>query len=122
MNSAWLKKIRTILMGVVLALGSFLFWAQDSLAAPGVEDRESAIVGPLDCSSLTAALSNPERLNATHMLCYVDRLLTLFGVILPGTVAVVMLLYSGFLFITSEGRPDVIKKAGDTGLYAVIGL
>ena len=39
-----------------------------------------------------------------------------------GIVAVVMIMWGGFRFITSQGSPDVTKDARNTVLYAIIGL
>lgn len=38
-----------------------------------------------------------------------------------GVVAVVMIMYAGFLFVTARGEPAKITKAKDALLYAVIG-
>jgi len=43
-------------------------------------------------------------------------------VYLAGIVAVVMIAWGGFRFITSQGSPETIKEARNTVLYAVIGL
>jgi hypothetical protein len=39
-----------------------------------------------------------------------------------GAAAVVMIIYSGFLYVTSGGSDETIKKAKNTILYSVIGL
>lgn len=39
-----------------------------------------------------------------------------------GLIAIGFIVYSGFLFITSQGEPDNIKKARDTLWDALIGL
>lgn len=39
-----------------------------------------------------------------------------------GTLAVVLIIYSGFLYMTAAGKPDNVKKAKDIMITAVIGL
>ncbi len=39
-----------------------------------------------------------------------------------GVVALVMIMWGGFRFITSQGSPDTTKEARNTVLYAIIGL
>lgn len=39
-----------------------------------------------------------------------------------GIIAVVMIMWGGFRFITSQGSPDTTKEARNTILYAIIGL
>lgn len=38
-----------------------------------------------------------------------------------GVIAVLMIMYAGFLYVTAAGDPGQIKKAHDALLYAVIG-
>jgi hypothetical protein len=66
-------------------------------------------------------IPNPLK-NSTNSL---PDLLTLIinSVILPigGVVVVVMIIYSGFLYVTAQGKPDKIKTANTALLYAMIG-
>jgi len=39
-----------------------------------------------------------------------------------GVIAVFMIIWGGFRFITSQGSPESIKSARETILYAIIGL
>ena len=39
-----------------------------------------------------------------------------------GTIAVVLIIYAGFLWMTASGKPDNIKKAKDIMSAAVVGL
>jgi len=39
-----------------------------------------------------------------------------------GMIAIVMIMWGGFRFITSQGSPETIKAARETILYAIIGL
>ena len=42
--------------------------------------------------------------------------------IVGGTAALIMLLYGAYMYLTSEGNPEKVKKAQSTLMYAVIGL
>ena len=42
--------------------------------------------------------------------------------IITGAVAVLIIIIAGFMYATSNGNPDTIKKAKNAILYAVIGL
>lgn len=39
-----------------------------------------------------------------------------------GTIALVMFIYGGFLWLTSRGEPDKIKKGKDIFIWSVVGL
>lgn len=41
---------------------------------------------------------------------------------IAGAVAVIMIMYGGFLFIISDGSSDKVSKARQTILYAAVGL
>lgn len=41
---------------------------------------------------------------------------------LIGIVALILILYAGFLWMTSQGQSEKIKKAKDIMIYAVIGI
>lgn len=41
---------------------------------------------------------------------------------LIGSIAVIMIIYSGFLYLTSMGDASNVKRAKDTLVYAIIGL
>jgi hypothetical protein len=45
--------------------------------------------------------------------------LLLYGL---GAVSVVMIIFAGVFYVTSQGEPAIIKRAKDSLLYAVIGL
>ena len=45
-----------------------------------------------------------------------------FAVGLSAIVAIIMIVYSGFLYITSTGEPENISKAGKALTAAIVGL
>lgn len=42
--------------------------------------------------------------------------------IIIGVISVVMIIYSGFLYVTSSGDANNVTKAKNTLMYAIIGL
>ncbi len=57
-----------------------------------------------------------------------DNLITLLNkiietlLLIAGPIAVIMIIWAGFLYTTSGGKEDQVKKAHKTVLYTVIGL
>lgn len=49
------------------------------------------------------------------------RIINIISVII-GVIAVIMIIWGGFKYITSGGAQDKVKSAKDTLLYAIIGL
>ena len=41
---------------------------------------------------------------------------------LVGTVSLVVFIYAGFLWITAQGKPDMITKGKDAMIWAVVGI
>jgi hypothetical protein len=50
-----------------------------------------------------------------------ERIINIISVIV-GVIAVIMIIYGGFRYITSGGKPESVKGARDTILYGIIGL
>ncbi len=51
----------------------------------------------------------------------ISHLINLFSVVV-GIVAVVMVIYGGFRYVTSGGKQESVTNAKNTLLYAVVGL
>ena len=39
-----------------------------------------------------------------------------------GVIALLFFIYAGFLWMTAQGKPDIIKKARDIMIWAVLGI
>ena len=78
-----------------------------SLVSGGVQQLGSAVYG-----SGTSSTSLP-----VLIALIIKALLRLLGIIF-----IVIIIYAGFLYITSQGAPETIKKAKSTIFYALIGL
>lgn len=114
--------LKILLVGLwLLSLGGFFF---DSCQAVDTSIDISRITvdgGPkTSCEDIT--WENVTDLSVTNLVCYFKKLYALFALALPGIVVVFMVFWSGFLYITSQGNPAKIKKAGDTFIWAFIGL
>lgn len=87
------KTILNAIIGVVI-----------TISASAIVDRLSAI---------TASTGTPEEVIGSILnIVY----------FLAGTIAVLVIVISGYKFVTGGGNPDAIQKAKNTILYAVIGL
>jgi type IV secretory pathway VirB2 component (pilin) len=75
------------------------------------------LVTPL--SLLAAELTNP--LGTTDIRVIVARVIqAILGV--TGSVALLVFIYGGFMYLISAGDPDKVKKGKNALLYGVIGL
>lgn len=63
--------------------------------------------------------TNPSGVSSVPVLLG-NVLRALFGVL--GSIALLMFIYGGFVWLTSGGNPDNIKKGKDTMVWAVLGL
>jgi len=70
-------------------------------------------------TTMAATLSNP--LQTTNLRVVITRLIqAVLGV--TGSVALLMFVYGGFLFLISQGKPESVKKGKDTMTWAILGL
>ena len=68
---------------------------------------------PTDCSSTTGTGKS-----ATSLVKSVINIISL----LVGAVAVIMLIFGGFRYVTSGGKQESVTSAKNTIIYAIIGL
>ena len=66
-----------------------------------------------------ASLSNP--LGVDDPKLFIARMLR-YALGFLGILGLVMILYGGFLLLTSGGNADIVKKAKSTIIYAAIGI
>lgn len=75
------------------------------------------------CLAPAMAITIPDPLNiysADPTELYARIIKGLLGFV--GITALLAFVYAGFLFLTSTGNPEQVKKAKDTMIYAVIGI
>jgi beta-lactamase regulating signal transducer with metallopeptidase domain len=76
----------------------------------------------IQCGSSCASGNNQTSAEATDTLNQtIKTIINLLSVAI-GLVAVIMIIFGGFRFVTSGGNPEAAKAARNTLLYAIIGL
>ena len=79
----------------------------------------SAILVSLPTLSYAATLTNP--LGTTNVRTVIGRLIqAILGV--TGSIALLMFVYGGFLWLISAGRPEEVKKGKEAMKWAALGL
>lgn len=102
-----------------LAVMVLSFGVSVAVAAPAYADAKAEICKGI---GLTGGSNNcSEGAGAPTVESIVKLIINIISMI-AGVVAVIMILISGFKYITSNGDSSSIKSAKDTLLYAVIGI
>jgi hypothetical protein len=102
------------LVSILVVMSPVLVSAQGAVNSPG-----SGAVNPPVPSKID--IPNPLKNKADNLPQLLNLLID--NIILPlgGAVVVLMIIYSGFLYVTAQGNPEKIKKANTAFLYAAIG-
>ncbi len=113
-----LKKLRNMLLLGFLLVIPVAALAPVANAQANINDKvcEGAslkVGGSADCSEDGAAQDSVNKL--------ITNIVNIFSVIV-GVVAVIMIIYGGFRYITSGGDSNGVTAAKNTILYAIIGL
>lgn len=74
--------------------------------------------GNIPCTA-TICIINPFKMDTIQG--FIETIVNDILMPIGGVIAVVMIIYSGFLFVTARGSDTQIKKAKDALLWAVIG-
>lgn len=121
-----INKIKTLILslGTLLIVAAPLALAPAAYADPNVKDSLCSGASTLQVStspspSTTCSSSTGEGVSKFNTL--LTDIINVFSVIV-GIVAVIMIIYAGFRYITSGGADAKIKDAKNTVLYAIIGL
>jgi hypothetical protein len=107
-----MKLIRNLILSALVLFG---FAAMAAVPVASVHADPKATV----CASIGGCASNP---NAGTSVNKIIKLVVNVLSILVGVTAVVMIIVSGFRFMTSGGDAGSVAKARGTMTYAVIGL
>ena len=79
------------------------------------------IISYIPCSAAVVKLPDPLGGQGDNIPLLVGNILKyVFGLL--GVLALVMFIYGGLTWMTSEGAPDKIKKGRDTLVWAILGL
>jgi len=130
-----IQKIKKIVISTVALLGLFapLFLstapalaASCPAAAAGSADVCNAVCNGATNLNLTTPTTNTDcTKNAPDQTGGFQKILTeiinIFSIIV-GVIAVIMIIFGGFKYITSGGKEEGVKGAKNTILYALIGL
>lgn len=118
-----MKKIKTYLLGLVLALG---LASPLVLSAPAVAQFEVDCGSIADCADGGAGATDPDgaasgddaedRVNEI-----IETVINVFSIVV-GVVSVIMIIIGGLKYITSGGDSGNVTGAKNTILYAIIGL
>lgn len=109
-------KIKNLLVGVTIffAFAPVFLWAQDT-PRPPVEDtpRPPAV-------KFNIKIDNPFK-GGDNLMGFIETVIKEILMPIGGVIAVLVIMYAGFLYVTARGDTGKIKTAHDTLLYGVIG-
>ncbi len=110
-----MKRIRTILAAALLVLG--MGFALAAPAAVSADDAKSVV-----CDSIGAGTDcSKDPSNGTNVNNLVKLIINTLSLLI-GVVAVIMIMVSGFKYITANGDANKVSSAKNTLIYALIGL
>lgn len=90
-----------------------------TLAAPGVlADARGEVCGGIGAVSGTGDCTATDGLSVPGLLKTVINILS----VIIGAVAVIMIIYAGFVYVTSGGDSSKIGTAKNTLIYAIVGI
>jgi hypothetical protein len=125
MIQALKNNIVMIVMGVVLALTAAVAVPVTSHAQTKANPQQAVCSGANNLELTTSPGAGQCQANSTAttggLNNLIAKIINVFSV-LVGVVAVVMIIYGGFRYITSGGDSNNIGTAKNTILYAIIGL
>jgi len=116
------KKILTgTILVLVLSLGFFAsnsVYAQDAGGGATIDNTNSGSSGTVSLQNPLCPASNP---NCVTPQSFIGRVINaLLGVV--GSVALLMFIYGGFLWMTSQGNEKQVQTGKDILLWAAIGM
>lgn len=117
-----MRKIKTIVAGVAFLLAA---------AISSVAIQPAVLAADVTCPSGTKlagqsvknlAECNVEKTEGEDSLLGRVNIIINVALGVIGVVAVVMIIYGGFVYMTSRGDPEKVKKGKSTIMYGIIGL
>ncbi len=115
MNKIFLKNILVGLLVLTIFLPAVLFAESPTPASPG-----SPTPTPTDPVKLSIKIKNPFS-GGNDLYSFIKTIINEILIPIGGVVAVLMIMYAGFLYVTARGNPAQISKAHDALLYGAIG-
>lgn len=111
-----MKKFLVPVLGFVLALGLFQFGAPVEVMAQTTDVRGGLISGSDNLTTIAGATGNEGSFRAI-----IKRIVD-FILLFLGLIAVIMIIYGGFLYVTSAGNEENVGKGKKILIYAAIGI
>ena len=115
MSKNILKHFVSVVM-ITIFVVPFLVQAQDT-GGPGAKADAGGIGQP--SVNMNIIINNPFKQDTIKGL--IETIVNDILIPIGGVVAVIMIMWAGFLYVTARGDPGQIKKAHDALLWAVIG-
>lgn len=122
-----LKKMKNIILAALLplTLAAPVAVAVPAFAATPVNTNCSSISDSikegLGSTNGTAACGDSTTGNGTDLPGLAKKIVNLLSIVV-GVVAVIMIIYGGFRYITSGGESSNVSGAKNTLIYAIVGL
>jgi hypothetical protein len=113
-----MRKLRYVFAAAVS--GALLFFATPALAQPLYTGTTSS-----DQACATLRSLNPDNVGCNAAEGGVNKVIRLalhLLSIVAGAIAVIMIIVSGFKYITAQGDPNQISSAKSALIYAIVGL
>lgn len=118
------QKMLSRLKTFILSL-SILFGALAPLAVPAVAsaDIQESLCGAATTQKIdvTAKCQDATKGSESHFQKVLASIINIFSLVV-GVVAVIMVIFAGFKYITSGGNQESVKTAKQALIYAIIGL
>lgn len=111
-----MKKFIVPILGFVLALGLFQFGAPMEVMANGGATNFSLIKDTDNLNTISTATGGEGSFRVM-----IKRIVD-FILLFLGLIAVVMVIYGGFLYVTSAGNEEAVGKGKKILIYAAIGI
>lgn len=120
-----IQKIKSILLTLSVVFLFAVPVALPAVASAAADVQNSVCNGATNLDLTQATSGNECKTNATDTTSSFQGVLTkiinIFSIIV-GVIAVIMIIFGGFRYITSGGQQEGVKNAKNTILYALIGL
>jgi hypothetical protein len=112
------RNILSAIMALFVLVGSGLMIAPTALAATSPSDAASQA-----CAGVTAAAGGTCEVGktSTDATALINTIIDLLSWVI-GVIAVIMIIFGGFKFVTSAGDSGKVTSARSTIIYALIGL
>jgi hypothetical protein len=119
-----LKKIKSYIVVAVMGLGLGMPVAVPAFAGvvSAADTIQSGLCTGANAASGASNTCSPTNSDANAGLRHIAQQVTNWFSIIVGAIAIIMIIYGGFRYITSGGDSGKVGSAKNTLIYAIIGL